>query len=102
MSSLTFVGRLLHDSSGLQYPWAALQAPFLRVPAMIRLPGTTPSTSLTWSMAMPPSVQAFRRSFAGTLQDSPSLGINLAFGEIPIRHLLSQVDVIHQLCKPLG
>jgi hypothetical protein len=42
MSSLTFVGRLLHDNSGLQYPWAAciFASAFARVPAMIRLPGT--------------------------------------------------------------
>jgi hypothetical protein len=56
-------------------------------------------------MAMPPSVQAFRRSFAGTLQDSPSLGENhLAFGEIPLHPPFVEpgVDVIHQLCKPLG
>jgi hypothetical protein len=46
---------------------------------------------LTWSMAMPPGVQAFRRSFAGTLQ-IPSLDGKHLLVKLPcIRHLLSQV-----------
>jgi hypothetical protein len=56
-------------------------------------------------MAMPPGVQAFRRSFAGTLQDSPSRVKyhHLAFGEILHPPFVEPgVDVIHQLCKPLG
>jgi hypothetical protein len=41
---------------------------------------------LTWSMAMPPGVQAFRRSFAGTLQiHPPRVKYHpAAFGEIPL------------------
>jgi hypothetical protein len=54
-------------------------------------------------MAMPPGVQAFRRS--SPLQIHP-LGVKYhpAFGEIPLHPPFVEpgVDVIHQLYKPLG
>jgi hypothetical protein len=56
-------------------------------------------------MAMPPSVQAFRRSFAGTLQDSPSrVKYHHLFGEIPLHPPFVEpgVDVIHQLFALVG
>jgi hypothetical protein len=75
MSSLTFVGRLLHDSSGLSTHAAHLCKRLCAVPAMIRLPGTLRLVILADLVnGDAAGVQAFRRSFAGTLQDSPSLG----------------------------
>jgi hypothetical protein len=56
-------------------------------------------------MAMPPSVQAFRRSFAGA-QDSPSLGMKCLL--LLVRNSLASaiwepgVDVIHQLYQAIG
>jgi hypothetical protein len=55
-------------------------------------------------MAMPPGVQAFRRSFAaGAAIHPPWVKYHPAFGEIPLHPPFVEpgVDVIHQLCKPL-
>jgi hypothetical protein len=79
---------------------ASLQAPFAR-PAMIRLPGTLRLVLylLTWSMAMPPSVQAFRRPSPHRFLRVPSP----AFGEIPLHPPFVEpgVDVIHQLLQAI-
>jgi hypothetical protein len=80
-----------------------LQAP-LRVPAMIHLSLVHHARYLyllTWSMAMPPSVQAFRpRRYARfILLVKPPY---LAFVKFPAFAIVEPVDVIHQLLQAIG